>query len=106
MTNEEFKIDSMPERQFRIGKMTPIEVLAISTQINFENFKMTETLITFAVEHTEVKIGEKWMPVKVKDKEIYQPTEISKNLPALNEIFSFVMEKLVAEVFPNSVESK
>ena len=106
MTNEEFKIESMKDYTFRVKKMSPIDVLAISTQINFESFKMTKTLMTFCIENVEVKIGEKWLPVKVQDKEIYQPAEIVNKYTALNELFTYMMEKITKEVFPSSSESK
>ena len=104
MEQTEFKLESRSE-QFRVAKISPIDILAISTQIDFENFKMTKTLMTFCVENVEVKIGEKWLPVKTKDKEIYWPKDIANDFIALNEIFIYMMENVVTAVFPKSSES-
>ena len=67
MELQEFQIASRKEL-FRVAKISPIDILAISTQIDFESFKMTKTLMTFCIENVEVKMGEKWVTVKVKDK--------------------------------------
>ena len=104
MIQKEFKIDSR-EEQFRVAKISPIDMMAISTQIDFESFKMTKTLMQFCVENVEVKIGEKWLPVKMKDKEIYQPKDIVNDFVALNEIFIWMMENVVTAVFQKSNES-
>lgn len=104
MEQKEFKIESRTE-EFRVGRISPIDLMAISTQIDFENFKMTKTLMQFCIENTEVKMGNTWMPVKMKDKEIYQPKDIANDIVALNEIFVWVMENIVTAVFPKSRES-
>lgn len=103
MDQKEFKLESR-EEQFRVGKISPIDLLAISTQIDFESFKMTKTLMTFCIENVEVKMGEKWVPVKVKDKEIYSPRDIANDFVALNELFMWMMENVVTAVFPRSSE--
>lgn len=103
MDQKEFKLESR-EEQFRVGKISPIDLLAISTQIDFESFKMTKTLMTFCIENVEVKMGEKWVPVKVKDKEIYSPRDIANDFIALNELFMWMMENVVTAVFPKSSE--
>ena len=100
----EFKIESLPGYTFREGKVSPIDLLAISTQIDFENFKMTKTLMTFCFENAEVKMGEKWLPVKVPGKEIYKPSEIATNFIAMNELFMWMMDNVVTAVFPRSSE--
>ena len=104
MEQKEFKINSRKE-QFRVGQISPVDLLAISTQIDFENFKMTKTLIQFCLESVEVKMGEKWIPVKTKDREIYYPKNIVNDLMAMNEIFTWMMENVIAVVFQKSSES-
>lgn len=100
-----FKLENRPE-EFRVGYISPVEMMAISTQVDFENYSMTKTLMQFCIEHVEVKIGEKWLPVKMKDKEIYKPSDIVKDFVALNEIFVYMMENVIAATFPKSSESK
>ena len=101
---KEFKINSRKE-EYRVANISPVDMLAISTQIDFENFKMTKVLIQFCLENTEVKMGEKWLPVKMKDKEIYQPRDIVNDFTALNEIFTYMMSEVIAKVFTKSNES-
>ena len=104
MEQKEFKINSR-EEQFRVGQISPIDLLAISTQIDFENFQMTKTLIQFCLENIEVKIGEKWVPVKTKGRELYYPKDIVNDFIAMNELFTWVMENVIAAVFQRSSES-
>ena len=103
IANQEFKIESRTE-QFRVANISPIDMLAISTQIDFENFKMTKTLMQFCLENVEVKMAEKWLPVKTKDKEIYWPKDIVNDFIALNELFVWMMENVVTAVFQKSSE--
>lgn len=104
MEQKEFKINSRQE-EFRVGQISPIDLLAISTQIDFENFQMTKTLIQFCLENVEVKMGEKWIPVKTKNKEIYWPKDIVNDFMAMNEIFVWMMENVITSVFLKSSES-
>lgn len=104
MDQKEFKIKSR-EEQFRVGQISPVDLLAISTQIDFENFKMTKTLIQFCLENIEVKMGEKWIPVKTKDRELYYPKDIVNDFIAMNELFTWMMENVIAAVFQRSSES-
>ena len=99
ITHKQFTIEAYPNNEFRVAKISPVEMLAISTQIDFEDFKMTSTLIKFCLENVEVKQGEKWFPVKKKDDEFYTPMGIDSNLKALNEIFAYMMNEVISKVF-------
>lgn len=107
MENKEFKIDSRSEK-FRVTKITPVEMLAISTQVNLENFAQTKVLYQFALEHTEVLMGtgedERWKPVKTKDKEVYVPFGIEEDIKALNEICLYFITEVIYKAFQNSSE--
>lgn len=98
---QEFTIERRKE-QFRIGYISPIELLSIGTQIDFDHLEKTQALMTFVFEHVEVKIMESWSPVKMKGKEVWLPIGIEKDLLALNEIFDYVMKEIIGVVFPNS----
>ena len=103
MTEQEFKINSRKE-SFRVGKISPVDLMAITTLIDFEKFEANKTLITFCLENTEVLVGEKWLPVKVKGREIYQPMGIESDFVALNEIFVWMMENVISKTFTKSSE--
>lgn len=105
MTYEEFKIESLPNNKFRVGKISPVDLMAITQTIDFEKFEANKTLITFCLESTEVLMGERWMPVKVKGRDVYQPLGIENNFIALNEIYLWMMENVIAKTFTKSSES-
>lgn len=106
MTFENFKIEKMPDKEFRVGKISPVDLLAISTTIDFNNFKTQQVLVNFCLEHAEVKVGESWQPVKVKDKDVYQPMGIENDLPALTQVWQYMLENVIVKSFTNSSESK
>ena len=92
-------------RQFRVGKISPVDLMAVTQIIDFEKFEANKTLITFCLENTEVLIGEKWLPVKTKGREIYQPMGIENDFIALNQIYLYIMENVIAKTFTKSSES-
>ena len=104
MTYEEFKIDAM-QNTFRVGKISPVDLMAITQTIDFEKFETNKVLITFCLENAEVKVGETWLPVKVKNKDVYQPMGIENDFLALNQIFLWMMENVIAKTFTKSSES-
>lgn len=104
ITYKEFKIESL-DSTFRVAKMSPVDLMAISQTIDFENFRTNKTLITFCLENTEVKVGEAWLPVKTKNREVYQPLGIENDLFALNEIFLWMMENVISQTFIKSSKS-
>ena len=103
MKLQEFKITN-DDNLYRIGKITPIELLASSTLIGGENLNMTMDLFKFALEHAEVKLGEKWFPVKAKDAEVYSPNGIENNMLALNEIAKYIFKEAIVKSFTKSNE--
>lgn len=102
--NQEFTIESRKD-QFRIGYISPVKLLAITTQVDLEKFQQTETLYTFALENTEVKMGEKWVPVKTPGQEVYMPFGIDDDLIALNEICMYFLTEVIYKAFQKSSES-
>ena len=104
MTQKEFTIESRKE-QYRIGKVTPIELLSISAVLDLEKLAQVTEFITFALEHVEVKMGETWQPVKAKGREVYMPLGIDEDIPALNEIVAYMLKEVVSKAFTKSSES-
>lgn len=105
MTYQEFNIEAWPTHIFRVGKISPVDLMAITATINFEKFETNKTLIAFCLENAEVKVGEKWVSVKSKGREVYQPLGIENNFDALNEIFLWMMENVIGKTFTKSSES-
>lgn len=103
-THKEFTIESLENETFRVADIDPVEMLAIYPQMDFENFTMTKVLYTFCLENSEVKVGEKWLPVKVRNKKIYSPIGIEKNIVALQDICNYMISEVIVKVFTNSNE--
>ena len=105
MTMQEFTIENLPNQTFRVAKISPVDLMAITTMIDFDKFETNKSLITFCLENTEVKMGNTWQPVKVKGRENYQPMGIENDFISLNQIFVWMMENVIAKTFTKSSES-
>jgi hypothetical protein len=104
MDQKEFEIASLPDKKFRFGKVSPVDFLAIQTQIDFDNFKKSKTVFLFILEHTETLVADKWVPVKKEGFEAYMPAGIDSNLKALNEICDVVFNDVILPTFTKSGE--
>lgn len=102
--NQEFTIESMPNNKFRVAKLSPIDVLALSSVVDFEKFEQNATLFKYALEHIEVEIGGKWFVVKQAEKDIYMPMNIEKNYIALRDLIFYFTKEVLGEVFQSSDE--
>ncbi len=101
---EEFRINERNEK-FRVGYISPVETLSVSVIFDFDNLEKTESLVQFCLEHVEVFIGNEWIPLKTKNKEIYMPIGIEKDIRALNAIFDYMLKNIMEVVFQKSEES-
>ena len=101
----EFKIKSRPELEFRVGKISAIDMLALQIQTNFEDMKQTKEVFTFILEHIEVKLLEKWVNVKVQGREIYMPENLEEDLRALQELYTYFLVNILKPLFVKSEES-
>lgn len=104
MQPKEFRIESKPEYELMIPKISPVDILALTTQMDFDKYLQTKTFYNFALEHTQVKVGEKWFPVKYPEREVYMPSEIEEDLTALNEIIEYFLREVIMPAFPKSGE--
>lgn len=99
---QEFTIKSRKKDKFRIAKISPVDLLALTTQIDLSNFQQTKVIFTFALEHIEVKVAETWMPVKVVGREVYQPSGIEEDMNAMNELVMYFLNEVIAKTFTQS----
>ena len=99
MEQKEFKIESMPNNEFRIGKLDPTDILALGMTVNFNQFKQTKETMNFALEHVEVKMADKWVQVKQTDRSVYMPMGMEDNYKALQEIIQYFIEEVLSKVF-------
>ena len=103
-TVREFTVQSMPGQIFREAYASPVDLLALSTQVDFDQFRKTKEIFTFSLEHIEAKVGEQWFTVKQPGREVYAPLGIEKNFKALNELCVWYMNEVLGEVFTDSAE--
>lgn len=100
----EFSIESLPETQFRFKTISPVKLLSIQMIVDFDNFDKTTKLFSFILENTEVNIAGTWTNVKMKDRDVYMPQGIDKNLTALMQICTTFMNDVIKPVFQKSRE--
>ena len=100
-----FKIANY-EQYFRIKPMNAIETLAIRTQISLKDMRSAMKFYTTILEHIEVEIGGKWLPVKTEGREIYYPDGIENDVAAVDELMQYFTKEYLEPVFTKSRESK
>lgn len=101
--NKEFTIEKF-ELVFRHKECSPIDVLAFATVIDFDDIEQTKKIYSFALENTEVKIADAWLPVKEKGRDLYYPDTIRSNYKLLNELIKQFMNEVLRPIFQNSEE--
>ena len=80
------------EHEYRIKKMNAIEMLALRSQIAFDNFEDTMNFYNLLLEKIEVKCGDKWL--QVKDGENYYPAGIEEDVDTVDELIGKAVEYL------------
>ena len=80
------------EHEYRIKKMNAIEMLALRSQIAFDNFEDTMNFYNLLLEKVEVKCGAKWL--QVKDGENYYPAGIEEDVDTVDELIGKAVEYL------------
>lgn len=84
------------KNEFRIKKMNAIEVLALQTVFDVDDYSKVLACFETILEKIEVKIGEQW--VTVKDGNNYYPVDIENNIEVIKELVAYFM-RYMKEVF-------
>lgn len=103
MVQTEFTVKSS-DLHFRLAKMNAIEVLALQTQVQFTNVTVATNLFNAILERIEVQCGEVWLPVKMKDKNVFAPDTLENDLALTNELVVYFMNEFLKPVFQKSKE--
>ena len=74
---ENLKIKS---NEFRIRKMNAIEVISFRSLMDFKTLDGVSSFFKTVLENIEVKIGDEWLPVKEKNREVYYPNGIENDI--------------------------
>lgn len=101
----EFTIEGYSQT-FRVKKMNAIEALAFRTTFDIDDFNSTVDALYRILEYVEVKVVDKWLPVKEKNEMSFMPTGIEDNVNAINQISKFFINDYLKPLFRKSDESK
>lgn len=99
-----FIIDACKGFEFRFMKLPATELLALQTQLNFDEFEKAKFATKYILEHTEVEVAGQWLPVKEKNREVYYPQHIDENITALNSILTMFLTNVIKPLFQKSNE--
>lgn len=105
MTEQIFKIDGY-DFNFRIKRINAIELLALRTQINFDNIKKTKELFGAMLEKIEVQCGENWLPCKMEGREVYSPAGLEDDVFLAEGLVDYFLNDFLKPVFQKSNVSK
>lgn len=104
MEIKEFEIKTLPGVKFRTKRVSPIELLALTMTTDVDNYEKSVILYTVVLEHLETLMGEKWIPVKVKGRDVFMPTELESNIIAIQELSDWFVLNVIDPVFQKSSE--
>lgn len=100
-----FTIKNRPNLELKFVELTAPQLLSINTKINYSTDEQTEDVFTFIFEHTKVKIGNEWLPLKEKGMDVYYPVDIEEDIMSLYQVFGAFVDKVILPVFQKSKES-
>ena len=95
---ENLKIKS---NEFRIRKMNAIEVISFRSLMDFKTLDSVNGFLKTVLENIEVKIGDEWLPVKEKNREVYYPNGIENDIKAIDKLLNY-FQSYLGEVFTQS----
>lgn len=92
------KID---KNEFRVKKMNAIEVISFKSLMDFSSLEGVSNFFKTILENLEVRIGDEWLPVKEKNREVYYPNGIENDIKMVDKLLNYFREYL-EEVFTQS----
>ena len=95
---ENLKIKS---NEFSIRKMNVIEVISFRSLMDFKTLDGVSGFFKTVLENIEVKIGDEWLPVKEKNREVYYPNGIENDIKAIDKLLNY-FQSYLGEVFTQS----
>lgn len=92
------------DNAYRIKKMNAIEALALRTASDMKSVVGAKQFFTDVLERMEVQVGEKWLPVKQENTNVYLPDGIQDDFVGVQKLTEFFMEEFMTPFFEKSVE--
>ena len=104
MEQKIFKIEGY-DFDFRIKNMKAVEVLAIKSQINFDDEDKAKKCFDTILEKFEVRCSDSWVPVKMKNAEVYFPEAVETDPNLVDKLVDYFIKDYLAPVFQKSSAS-
>lgn len=102
---EQKEFTSISGRHYREKKTSIIELMSVVDYYDTDDLQKLETLNAFALEHLEVNIKDVWMPVKMKNQEVYMPADLAEDVVEARDIIQQYLDIVLKPVFQKSIES-
>lgn len=93
------------DKEYRIKQMNAIELMALRSQIDFDDYNNVVRMYETLLEKIEVNVNDRWLPVKTPNSNIYVPSGIENNLEVVEQLITNIMSYLKS-VFMKSNASK
>lgn len=92
------------DNTYRIRKMNAIEALALRSASDMKSVAGAKQFFTDVLERLEVQVGEKWLPVKQVDTNVYLPADIEDDFAGVQALVEFFMKEFLTPFFEKSAE--
>lgn len=89
---------------FRVKKMNAIEALALRSASDMKSVAGAKQFFNDVLERLEVQAGEKWLPVKQVDTNVYLPAGIEDDFTGIQTLVEFFMKEFLTPFFEKSAE--
>ena len=92
------------DNTYRIKKMNAIEALALRSASDMKSVAGAKQFFTDVLERLEVQAGDKWLPVKQADTNVYLPADIEEDFAGVQALVEFFMKEFLTPFFEKSAE--
>lgn len=92
------------DNTYRIRKMNAIEALALRSASDMKSVAGAKQFFNDVLERLEVQAGEKWLPVKQVDTNVYLPAGIEEDFAGIQTLVEFFMKEFLTPFFEKSAE--
>lgn len=92
------------DNNYRIRKMNALEALALRTASDMKSVDGAKQFFTDVLERLEVQAGDKWLPVKQHNTNIYLPSGIEDDFTGIQTLIEYFMKEFLTPFFEKSAE--
>lgn len=89
------------KNEFRVRQMNAIEIISFRSLMDFSSLDGVSSFFKTILENIEVKVGDKWLPVKEKNREVYYPNGIENDIKVIDKLLNY-FKSYLGEVFTQS----